>query len=143
MVFDSDTLERALEDPQCVNVIVHACDDGRLVLDADPAAFDQRVDRLPGVGTPLKESLLICDVLTVGILHQELVWMVEVDHEPHRDVRIDLVKAIDHRKECVVEAVRIEGQLFGADTDGFGARLCQCCEPCCQLGIRQHHGVAA
>ena len=69
--------------------------------------------------------------------------MVEMHHEPQRHIGVDLMEQVEHRHQGPVEALRMERQLFGADPDHFGASLSQSGQPAGQLGVGQHHRVAA
>jgi hypothetical protein len=53
------------------------------------------------------------------------------------------VEAVEHREEGVVEALGVEGHLLGADADRLDAGLGERAEPGGDLGVVQHHGVAA
>ncbi len=143
MVLDADGFERALQDAQRIGVVVDAADDRGLVFHADPTTLSEPVDGASGAGVPLMEAVLVGDVLAVGVLAQELVGMVEVDHQPERNLGVDFVEAVDHAEEGIVKSVGIEGQLLGSDADCLDSGLSQCSEPRRQLGVWQHHRIAA
>jgi hypothetical protein len=56
---------------------------------------------------------------------------------------VGLVEAVEHREEGVVEALGIERHLLGADADGLDAGLGQRAEPRSDLGVVEHHRIAA
>ena len=69
---------------------------GRLVLDGQPAARDKCTHRLAGLRNPLIEALLVLDVVAIVILGEDLVGMLEVEHEVQSDLGVGLVEVVEH-----------------------------------------------
>lgn len=141
MVLGTDTLHLALHDPQCVRVVVDVLDDWGLILDGDPSAGKESSHRGDRVWNPLKDSLVIGDVVEIVIFLEELVGVLEVDHHVESDFWVGLVEAVKHRKEGFVETERVERHLFGADADGLDTRFSERGEPCADLGVVEDHWV--
>jgi hypothetical protein len=69
--------------------------------------------------------------------------VLEVQHQAQADLGVRLVELVEHREEGVVEALGVERHLLGADADRLDAGLGERAEPRGELGVVEHHRVAA
>ncbi|MFN9999787.1 MAG: hypothetical protein ACK559_01540, partial [bacterium] len=83
------------------------------------------------------------DVVAARILREELIGVFEVHDDVQADLGVRLVEAVEHGHEGVVEALRVEGHLLGADADRLDAGLRERRQPRGDLRVLQHHRVAA
>jgi hypothetical protein len=87
--------------------------------------------------------MLVRDVISVVVLGEDFIGMLEMQHEVHADLGVGFMKSVKHLEQRAIEALRVKRHLLGADADGLDPGFGQRGKPCGELRVAEDQSIPA